>query len=535
MATSPLADPGVSTEPDGRTRGSPVDVAIIEDLSRQRLPARTLAAVLGRAGVAVHIFDFGRNHGTDEVLGLLLACQPALVVSSILFADLIDEHLHLIQQAKHRGLPSHWTMVGHLPSLIPAKLMDACPYLDSVLCGEAEMSIVSLATGLLEAPPVVAGVPGLATRSNAGNPTPFRPLVVGLDSLPDPLRTDSMPGFLGSGYATLEGSRGCRQACAFCLPSAYHTRIGAKGRRSRSIGRLLDEIETLYRRGVRLFLFDDEQFLPAPANCRKHIAGIQLELERRGLQIAFTIKCRPDEVDLDLFFQLKAIGLIRAYVGIESGCRESLDVLSKRQDPETSLSALATLHRLDIVADFRCLLFHPWSTLEMVSADIGYYASAQRHIPSPLDFREVEVYPGTPMAKRLASERGDAFHHWTCSYACVDPRAELLRRMSRVVFFSNRVYIGLRDRFTQAWYAQQLGNRYQEDSDGLPGPAALRVMAAEINQGFLNIFDEMVALAGTGSPYDPETSNRMVSDWGGRVSLLSAEMSGRLPDTAPQT
>ena len=64
-----------------------------------------------------------------------------------------------------------------------------------------------------------------------------------------------------------------------------------------------------YRRGTRLFLFDDEQFLPPGDARRGRGEAFAQELARHELKIAFTIRCRPDEVEEGTLRRLQQIGL----------------------------------------------------------------------------------------------------------------------------------------------------------------------------------------------------------------------------------
>ena len=161
----------------------------------------------------------------------------------------------------------------------------------------------------------------------AANPWPTA--IAELDDLPWPQRDAAETSFQGYGFATVQGSRGCYHACAMCLPCAFYRAAPGGGYRLRGIPHLVDEIEALYRRGTRLFLFDDEQFLP-PGDARQaRVEAFAQELARRELEIAFTIKCRPDDVEAGILRRLQEIGLLRVYVGIESGCQATLDLLGK--------------------------------------------------------------------------------------------------------------------------------------------------------------------------------------------------------------
>ena len=95
------------------------DVLLVEDLSRQRLPARTLAAVLQRAGWRVRLAHFSEN--ADAIIALAQRERPRLIIFSILFADRVPEHLALIAALRQSGVRAHITLVGPLPSFAAAE------------------------------------------------------------------------------------------------------------------------------------------------------------------------------------------------------------------------------------------------------------------------------------------------------------------------------------------------------------------------------------------------------------------------------
>jgi anaerobic magnesium-protoporphyrin IX monomethyl ester cyclase len=515
---------------------SRMDVLLIEDLSQQRLPARTLAAGLQQAGLRTRLAHFGPDQDdADAVVRLAERERPCLVIFSILFANRVPEHLALITALRRAGVRAHLTMVGPLPSFAFAELLAACPSLDSVLCGEAEASAVQLATSLGD-PARWQAVPGLAYRSPALRANPLPKPLANLDDLPFPVRDDGIQARLGYAFATVEGSRGCYHACTFCLPCVFYRVAGAPHYRLRSPAHLVDEIEALYRRGTRLFLFDDEQFLPPGHTREERVAALHDELERRGLYIAFTIKCRADDVDAALFRRLKEMGLLRVYIGVESGCQASLDLLGKGATAPRNIEALAVLDRLDIVADFRSLLFFPWSTLETVRADIGFLHSVVPYMATCFSFREVEVYPGTPLANRLRVEGRGEGDPWPLPYTLADPRAELLRRLSRFVFGSG-THAGIQGLLTQAWYDLLLQRRFQPAQFEADRARKLKAIAAGVNAQSLHVWREMLAFAGEGDIYDADRVNERACIWVDRIHSLCVRAEdeaggryGNLPD-----
>ena len=506
---------------------SSIDVLLIEDQSQQHLPARTLAAVLQRAGLRAQLAHFDQDIGA--VVALAQRAQPRLIVFSILFADRVPEHLALITALRESGVRAHMTMVGPLPTFASAELLAACPALDSVLCGEAEASVAQLASTVCHSearrgeeslPRGEEAISPLLSRQQRGRGRGWGPKPLNLDDLPFPLRDDGVPDYLGYGFATVEASRGCYHACAFCLPCAFYRAMGAPYR-LRSISNFMDEIEALYQRGTRLFLFDDEQFLPPGRAREKRVDEWDRELERRKLRVAFTIKCRADDVEGSLFRRLKEMGLLRVYIGVESGCQETLDRLGKRVTAQRNAEALAILDELGIVADFRSLLFHPWSTLETIQADLAFLHSEMPHVLTSLSFHEVEVYPGTPLADRLKSEGRGEGDPWPLPYVIGDPRVELLRRLSRIVFNPTQ---GL---LTQAWFACLLRRRFERES-GADEASKLKAVAARVNGESLGVWQDMLQFARGGDIYDADQVNERASAWAGLVNVVCAQVQGEL-------
>ena len=509
------------------------DVLVIEDQGQQRLAARTLVAALRQAGLSARLAHFGAGSHPEGVAALVRRQRPRLIVFSLLFAHLVAENLALATLLRVASARAHLALAGPLPAFAYADLLSACPALDSVLRGEAETAAVKLAANL-KAGADWRGVPGLAYGWPALQVNALPPALRDLDALPFPARDEGIPGQRGFGFATVAGSRGCYHACSFCLP-CWHHRVGTgHAYRLRSVPNLVTEIEALYRTGARLLLFDDEQFLPPGRARQERVVALGDELQRRGLEIAFTIKCRADDVDEALFRRLKAIGLIRAYVGIESGCQASLDVLGKGTTAAQNARALAALDRLGIIADFRCLLFHPWSTLETIQADITFLERVLPQVPTGLTFHEVACYAGTPLAERLQAEGRGRDGGWPLAYTIASPAAELLRRLSRVVFAARGPYRGQQARLDRAWFDLLLLRRFRCD-DPLAGKAhALGGMVLQLNRGFLHIWREMLSFAVSGHLRDAQRVNEGAACWGRRVDALRMALDEDLSELSPE-
>lgn len=508
-----------------------VDVLVVEDLGQQRLSARRIASELEKTGWRASLIDFRSATDSDRVISKALATQPRLIVFSILFAEHLPSILKLAVRLRRAGIGAHITLAGPLPTLAHHEILEACPDLDSIIVGDPERSITKLVEAALE-PERWRLIDGVGSRSPSPRPKTRISRNNSLDELAFPIREAEIPVYGSYGFSTVEGSRGCYHKCSFCLPCAANNARNA-GYSVRSIENLVDEMEELYARGTRLYLFDDEQFLP-PLHIRDaRVAGLEAELEKRRLGIAFTIKIRPDDVEANMLQRLRDIGLIRVYAGIESGCQASLDLYSKGTTPNLNASALAALDAADVIADFRSLMFHPWSTLRTIGEDLTFLESVIQLVPTCYSFHEVEIYCGTVLADRLIEEGRNEGYSWLPAYTIVDSRAEILRRLGRIVFGLESIHTKLKDSLTQAWFEILLRERFETGKCDALLRNRLRSIAAKANRVALNEWHEMFKFVGEHQVDADDQISELAEVCTVRLNIECAHLLGQLSNTSP--
>jgi anaerobic magnesium-protoporphyrin IX monomethyl ester cyclase len=528
-----------------------LDLLIFEDLEQQRLQAARIAAAARRAGLSARIVDAGRPEATAELVALARSQQPQLLLFSVLFAGHVDQYLALAAVLRQAGVTGFVSMAGPLPAFAAGELLVACPALDGVFCGEAEATVGPLAVRLASAEVSSSSLGETISQREklweqmssllcrSGKRAPLNPkLARDFEDEPWPARDDApLRSPAGYCFATVEGSRGCYHSCTFCLPCAFCRATGA-AYRPRSIPDLCGEIAALYRQGARLFLFDDEQFL-APGRARnERVAALGRELSGRELKIGFTIKCRPDDVEPDLFALLKDMGLLRVYVGLESGCQASLDLFGKGVTPDANLRALQVLTDLGIIADFRLLMFHPWSTHELIREELAFLHRALPYATTAFSFHEVEIYPGTVLGERMRRE--DRFSHrpWPVPYVVEDARVEWLRAAGRLLFGAGSAYYGLHNMLSAAWYDLLMDERILGTTDSHRQTARRLTGAARtINEGALGLWQEIMTLCENGNLSSLGQVERRAAGWAeglrtgfpAHASASASELSTHVP------
>jgi len=118
--------------------------------------------------------------------------------------------------------------------------------------------------------------------------------------------------------------RGCPYRCSFCLyPQVMH---GHKYR-LRSAKNVVDEMEFDRNKYpyIKEIFFEDDTFL-TNVNRAKEICD---EIIKRDLDIKWSINCRCDVIDKELFQKMKKAGCRMVLVGPESGSQKILNNVNK--------------------------------------------------------------------------------------------------------------------------------------------------------------------------------------------------------------
>jgi radical SAM superfamily enzyme YgiQ (UPF0313 family) len=394
-----------------------------------------LASSLRAAGHEVRIETF-----EADFIPLLRSARewnPHIVGFSLIFQFMAPEFAQTIRGLRAGGVTSHFTMGGHYASFAPETLLQLIPDLDSVVRFEGERTLVELAQA------IVAGqswhsIRGIAWRDgDTVHKTAPREDAADLDALPWPERTDT--GYHRSSIPTASvlGSRGCPYKCSFCSIITFYDGNNTRGRRRRNPILVVDEIEHLVsRRGARMILFQDDDFLAGGPDARRWALTIAQELIRRGLnhQIRFKLSCRSDEVREDVLIPLIEAGLAHVYMGVEAGDPDALKTLNKHITPEVHLRAGRILRALDVNFDFGFMLLEPWSTMATVRNNLRFLREFCSGGYVAAGFCRTLPYVGTPMEQRMRAEGRLVGPALEADYQFLDARLDAFWNFSLAAF-----------------------------------------------------------------------------------------------------
>ena len=227
------------------------------------------------------------------------------------------------------------------------------------------------------------------------------PQIDDLDSLPfprwdlvsEPRRRLTVPysGRPAGGGFPLLASRGCPEFCTYCPH-----RILA-GYRTRSVDRILDEIEALSAHYPGPYvIFRDPLFSQDRDRCLALADG----LERRGLEIGFECETRLDRLDPALLARLREVGLRAISFGVESMSPATLKKVGRRPTPpEHQRLIIDTCRALGIVTAGFYVLGFLEDNWDSIVATIDYAVDLGSTVAQ---FKILTPYPGTPLWKKMA-------------------------------------------------------------------------------------------------------------------------------------
>ena len=303
-----------------------------------------LASYLGAQGYAVDIFDGTFTNGVADYLDKLRISRPAVVG---VYGHVLSRHnaFAFAHAARERGM----RVIAGGP--------DATAYCDEylrngfevVVCGEGEETAHAVMEWIGRAGSVseLHDVQGIAFRTEAGNivNTDRRPYKKDIGTLPFPRRDRAIyEPYLEAwrrthGYTSMPifASRGCPFDCHFCFRPVFgrHYRV-------REPENVLAEIEACTSEfGATHFRFVDDIFVVR----KKWVRQFSRLIQERGVHLNFDILSRADLIDENVAVDLKAMGVRRVYLGMESGSDDVLNMMNKHMKTEHSIKAANIIHR----------------------------------------------------------------------------------------------------------------------------------------------------------------------------------------------
>ncbi len=358
-----------------------------------------IAAYLRQHGYSVKIVDQNLlQQNLDGIIQKVITERPFLV--GIACYQSAFTVLQEFARTVKKSLPEiHLAMGGVFATNSYQNIFREIPELDSIILGDGEETFTNLADALLNDENWQT-ISHLTYPDDPAHLTKSPKYDTDITTLPDPAR-DTLPVVIErSLFPTISASRGCYGNCSYCSIT-----IQNRKRRCREMISVIDEMERLFKDyRADYFYFIDDTFIGGSKKDYQRIEEFARELEQRKLPFQFSIECRANEVDAILLRKLQKIGLYSVFLGLESGYQPTLDMFRKGITVEQNITAVKTLNELGIRYNIGFIMFHPFTTLQEVEANLNFLMHTEQKNFLDSLHRTLMVFNNAPIADQLAQE-----------------------------------------------------------------------------------------------------------------------------------
>lgn len=394
---------------------------IIGDIRSEAMGTLQLATILKRKGIKCDILPFyeiGNLYNFEQFLDNALKIveeKKPKIVSFYTRCDVYHIDLKLAQLIKARWENIYIICGGPQADISADDTIRNIPYVDFVCCGEGETTIYSFISSLLRGNPDLS-IPGLVYRVDGKtfkNPRPK--LIEDLDSLPMldySMFKHSSNSLSHKQFFPIEVGRGCPFSCTFCSTNTFWGRKY----RLKSPERIYLEIKDVHEHyGITRFKFTHDMFT---LNRNKVIETCKL-LKTLDFPITWGASARLDCIDPELINVMADAGMVRIFLGIESGSPRMQKLINKNLNLDKAVEIASYINKKGIKIQASFVYGFPEETEEDLSLTIALMGNLMK-------FKKIDIAPhlcaffiGTELSRKYASEMTpvDFYSNETRDYA----------------------------------------------------------------------------------------------------------------------
>jgi Fe-S oxidoreductase len=304
---------------------------------------------------------------------------------------------------------------GPSPTSSPAEWLE---YFDIVIVGEGEIPFRNIIEQLLKSSNIDCSCPGICIKGGAVTKADHPDL----ENLPFPGYKFLYPHLhhyskkariIKPFMAPILTSRGCPYSCTFCDKSVHGT-----GFRPRSPESVLNEIRWLRQEwGIKQIDILDDNFTFDLNRAEIILNGI---IEMRKTYINCQNGLRADRLTYDLIKKMKAAGVFRVGIGIESGNKEVLSKLNKKLDLDTVEKSIRLFKKERITVHGFFIIGLPFESISDIEDTIEYAIKVDPHFANFSRYFPIE---GTPIYNEL-TEKNKLNENGERSFFSLNPSIE---------------------------------------------------------------------------------------------------------------
>ncbi len=386
-----------------------------EDMAFDDLNLGYLYSALTEKGYSVERFDT-LHHQTPVILPSeeLVRRIVEFCPSYICFSDPIHTFAHSMRTSSsiREKLPDATIIYNDFhASMYNREILENEPHIDYVICGEADRNLPMLIEKL-ERKEEIDQLLGLTFRANGEIKANPPDLYIDMNTLPFPHRPSlSDPESNRHLFFNLISSRGCPERCTYCPKAAFlsrYCREPSARYRYRSPQNIFEEIYYLYARGVRKFLFHDENWIgEKKSGLKRAVELCRLITDHRLNDITLGAAVRPDSLfasDLDDILILKQAGLSIISFGLEAGNEFQLKTFGKKYDASEAKQTLSLLFDSNIMVRIGFMMFFPYSTFDMLRQNADFLSDCGVSYMLTAYFGKLTALSALPIEDKLTKD-----------------------------------------------------------------------------------------------------------------------------------
>lgn len=373
-------------------------------LPGEHLGLQSISALMRDQGNSVSIVNgcVELHSSLHQTLEAVTAEKPDLVGFTGI-TDTFGEIVWLARGLRQRGFDGPIVLGNHHGTLNDGPVLAKHEEIDFVVRGDGELPLTKLVQALAGEIPFAA-VPSLTWREGDLLARSAIAAPVRLDTLPHPSR-ESVGAVLRLGMSVaMFTKRGCPYRCTFCATGqAAEVTSNLRGSAwRRKDPRLASEefLRLVEDYGLRHITIVDDLFFGRDATSREWAQEFASHLVESGNRATFMIDCRVDSLDEVTIPLLKRAGLVRAFVGVESGSGIVRSALNKEYRSTDVVGALRILSGASIEVILGFVFFTPYDDrLSLLQS--AHLLRLLHSKDFALHLQRMRVYPGTKLERDL--------------------------------------------------------------------------------------------------------------------------------------
>ncbi len=345
-----------------------------------------LSLSLSKNSISSKILDmYLLNLSDSKLLDEIKKHKPKLIGFHV-YTESIRRTLNIAKKIKELLPKTHVVLGGPHAAFCYAEILKN-DFIDAVLLGEADKSIISIFEEVSKANSSFARIRGVASILPNGSVVKSQPdIVKDLDSLSFPDRALFVNAHMYVSPSTSITSRGCPGKCIFCggpgvLGKEY------RGRSSESIIEEMKYLSFLYPEDPIIF-WDDAFTID-----ETRLFDLCSKLNKYNWK--WTCGMRVDKVNREIIKVMKSAGCIKINIGAESGDDRILESIGKGITTKMIQDALEIINNEGINVSCSFLIPNPEDTTLTISKTIEFAKDLYSRGAAACTFNALTPFPGT--------------------------------------------------------------------------------------------------------------------------------------------